>query len=100
MAKDGKTKTVAAIVICAITVAGTWTGFIIAGNNVKNTAVGAKESVVELKKDGCDPANDTDRRCLVLETQWKTINVSQQKIDVKIDKTLDGQRMILEELRK
>ncbi len=81
MAKNGKAKTIIAIVTGALLVAVTWTTFILAGSDVKNTADGAKEAVIILKKDGCDPVHDVDKRCIVLETKWETIDTSQQRIE-------------------
>ncbi len=90
---NGKTKTIAAIITCSILVALTWTGIVVFGGDVKNTAEYAKGAVVELKKDGCDPVQDVDKRCLVLEIQWKTINTSQQTLEA-------GQKEILKRLPK
>lgn len=90
MAKNGKAKTIIAIVTCALLVAATWTTFILAGSNVKNTAESAKESVVELKKDGCDPVQAVDRRVIVIETKMGSMEKN----------ILTGQQAILDALKK
>lgn len=90
MAKNGKTKIIIAIITCAILVAITWTGIIVAGNNVKNTAESAKESVIVLKKDGCDPVQAVDRRVIVIETEMRSMEKN----------ILTGQQAILKALEK
>ncbi len=80
MARNGKTKTIIAIATFVIFGIATWTTFILAGSDVKDTAEDAAEDVVMLKKEGCDPANNNDRRLIKLETQWETVITNQKEI--------------------
>lgn len=57
------------------------------------TAGHAQKAVVELKIDGCNPAQAVKERVIVLETRWESVEKSQTAI-------MKGQETILEELRK
>lgn len=107
MAKDKNSRRIL-VVIAAIglilTIAGIFGGVVLAwGSNDAKLETVQKTldedhlthmgAVSTLKKDGCDPVHDIDKRCIVLETQWKTINASQEKLET-------GQEKILEALKK
>ena len=93
MARNGKTKTIIAIVTLVIFGIVTWSTFILAGSDVKNTAESAKEAVVVLKKDGCDPAEEVKDRVLVLETNYEHTQKSLKELKT-------GQTTILEAIGK
>ncbi len=56
--------------------AGLVVTFTLQGASIDLTAT----KVVELKKEGCDPANENDRRLIKLETQWETVITNQEEI--------------------
>ncbi len=98
MAKNGKTKTTIAIIGLVLTIAFIFAGVIATGSSVKDTAEHAKEAVIVLKKDGCDPARDVDKRCLVIETKMESMLTSQAEIKTGQIAIIDGQQEILERL--
>lgn len=50
--------------------------FTLQGASIASTST----RIVELKDEGCDIANDVDRRVLVLETKWDEVIKGQQEI--------------------
>ncbi len=96
MTKNGKARTIIAIIAIvslALTVLGVSGGIAAVWGSNKTKLETVQGKVATLKKDGCDPVRDVDKRCLVLEIQWKTINTSQQTLEA-------GQKEILKRLPK
>ena len=92
MARNGKTKTIIVIATFVIFGIGTWTTFILAGSDVKDTAEDAEKAVAVLKEDGCEPADEAIARCLVLETNYKHTKECLKKLET-------GQEVILKAIR-